>query len=158
LHGRSSPYVEEVLAELYGNRFGRGFLTVGGVRLGLPGSELGGFVARLASAVSDFESIAEVIFDAPSVVSRFERTGAISQTVADDLGLVGPVARACGCDRDARRGHPEGIYRRLPVAVALRTDGDVMARAEVRRAEVGHPCRPITPNRARTSWSSHHSR
>jgi Ni,Fe-hydrogenase III large subunit len=137
-YGRLRGDFLNLLIELSGNRFGRGLLTVGGVRFGLPGSELGGFVARLGSAVSDFESIAEVIFDAPSVVSRFERTGAISLTVADDLGLVGPVARACGCDRDARRDHPEGIYRRLPVAIALRTDGDVMARAEVRRAEVGH--------------------
>jgi Ni,Fe-hydrogenase III large subunit len=137
-YGRLRGDFLNLLVELSGNRFGRGLITTGGVRLGLPGSELGGFVTRFTSAVADFESIAEVIFDAPSVVSRFERTGALGQEEADELGLVGPVARACGCDRDARRDHPEGVYRRVPVQVALGSTGDVMARAEVRRAEVGH--------------------
>jgi Ni,Fe-hydrogenase III large subunit len=52
--------------------------------------------------------------------------------------LVGPVGRACGLDRDARRDHPEGIYRFSPIPIALRDSGDVMARAELRRAEVGN--------------------
>ncbi len=137
-YGRLRGDFLNLLVELSGNRFGRGLVTTGGVRLGLPASELAGFATRFENAAADFERIADVIFDAPSVVSRFDGTGALNQTMADELGLVGPVARACGSDRDARRDHPEGIYRRMPVEIALGSTGDVMARAEVRRAEAGH--------------------
>ncbi len=127
-----------LLMELSGSRFGRGLLALGGVRFELPAGERKGFLTRFETAVSDFQRIADVIFDAPSVVSRFERTGSLSGGMAEELGLVGPVARACGCVRDARRDHPEGFYRQARIPIATRDTGDVMARAEVRRNEVGH--------------------
>jgi Ni,Fe-hydrogenase III large subunit len=137
-YGRLRGDFLNLLMELSGNRFGRGLLVPGGVRFDLPSEEHDGFLARFEAAALDFERIADVIFDAPSVVSRFERTGSLSKSMAEDLGLVGPVARACGADRDARSDHPEGIYRTSPVPVVLRETGDVMARAEVRREEAGN--------------------
>ena len=137
-YGRLRGDFLNLLVELTGNRFGRGLLVPGGVRFDLPASERAGFLARFEAAATDFERIADVIFDAPAVVSRFEGTGRLDKATADALGLVGPVGRACGLDRDARRDHPEGIYRFAPIPVALRDSGDVMARAELRRAEVGN--------------------
>jgi Ni,Fe-hydrogenase III large subunit len=127
-----------LLLELSGSRFGRGLLVPGGVRFALPPEEHTGFMRRFDVAVADFDRIADVVFDAPSVISRFERAGALDKRTSDELGLVGPVARACGSNRDARRDHPEGAYRTSAVPVACRDTGDVLARAEVRRAEVGH--------------------
>jgi len=137
-YGRLRGDFLNLLLELSGNRFGRGLLALGGVHYNLPAAEWAGFMRRFETAVVDFHRIAEVIFDAPSVMSRFERTGSLSKAVAEELGLVGPVARACGCDRDARRDHPEGIYRFAPLAIVVGGSGDVLARAEVRRDEVGH--------------------
>jgi Ni,Fe-hydrogenase III large subunit len=137
-YGRLRGDFLNLLIELSGNRFGRGLLVHGGVRFQLPASERAGFMKRFETATTDFERIADVIFDAPSVVSRFEHTGSLSKEIADELGLVGTVARACGLDRDARRDHPEGLYRFTSIPVAVRETGDVMARAEVRREEVGH--------------------
>jgi len=136
-YGRLRGDFLNLLIELSGNRFGRGLLCPGGVRATLPAGERASFLARFETHVADFERIAEVMFDAPSVVSRFEGTGRLGQATAAELGLVGPVARACGLVRDARRDLPEGLYRSLQVPVATRETGDVMARAEVRRAEVG---------------------
>jgi len=68
-------------------------------------------------------------------MSRFERTGVVSREVADALGLVGPAARASGCDRDVRRDHAFGIFRYAYVPVSLAPDGDVMGRALVRWLE-----------------------
>jgi Ni,Fe-hydrogenase III large subunit len=127
-----------LLLELTGNRFGRGLLRPGGVRFGLSGQERAALVARCAAATADFERIADVMFDSPAVASRCEGTGQLTATVAAELGLVGPAARACGLDRDARRDHPEGAYRDLAPPVATREAGDVLARAEVRRLEAGH--------------------
>jgi Ni,Fe-hydrogenase III large subunit len=69
------------------------------------------------------------------VAARFEGTGAVSRELAETLGLVGPAARASGCDRDARRDHPSGIYRFVHVPVALAESGDVMGRALIRSIE-----------------------
>ncbi len=76
------------------------------------------------------------MFGANSVVARFEHAGTLSRAVAEDLGLVGPVARASGCDRDARRDHPHGIYRFAYIPVALAETGDVLARVLVRWLEI----------------------
>lgn len=135
-YGRLRGDYLNLLVEMTGNRFGRGWLVPGGVRLGLPEGERAGFLSRLAAAAEDCERVAELVFDASAVVSRFERTGRVEAKVAAELGLVGPVGRASGLERDARCDHPEGAYRESPPAIAVREAGDVMARAEVRRAEI----------------------
>ncbi len=75
-------------------------------------------------------------FNTPTVGSRFEQTGVLARKAAEELGLVGPVARASGCDRDVRRDHPFGVFRFAHVPVALVDSGDVMARALVRWLEI----------------------
>jgi Ni,Fe-hydrogenase III large subunit len=52
------------------------------------------------------------------------------------LGLVGPVARACGVERDVRQEFPFGIYRFFQVPVSTFQTGDVFARAYVRWLEI----------------------
>jgi Ni,Fe-hydrogenase III large subunit len=69
------------------------------------------------------------------VSARLERTGRVSLAVAEEIGLVGPPARASGLDRDVRRDHPTGAYRFALIPVALGESGDVYARAMVRRLE-----------------------
>jgi Ni,Fe-hydrogenase III large subunit len=137
-YGRLRGDFLNLLQEMSGNRFGRGLLVPGGVRLDLPDAELAGFAARFENHAADFERIADLVFDAPSVISRFEQTGVLTLAMAGELGLVGPAGRACGLPRDARRDHPEGSYRTASVPVVVRETGDVMARAEIRRAEAGH--------------------
>ena len=51
----------------------------------------------------------------------------------DELGLVGPAARACGAARDVRRDHPYGLYRFAHIPVVTADSGDVFARAWVRK-------------------------
>ncbi len=124
-----------LLLELSGNRFGRGLIRPGGVRSLPDDAARRAILTRLDRASRDVQLVADVMFDAPSVLSRFERTGIVGRDVADALGLVGPAARAGGCDRDVRRDHPRGVYRFAIIPVAHLMDGDVMARARVRRLE-----------------------
>ena len=67
---------------------------------------------------------------------RFEGTGAVEHDVATALGLVGPAARACGLEVDARQDFPSGIYRFAQVPVSTWMTGDVFARAYVRWLEI----------------------
>ena len=125
-----------LLAELSGSRFGRGLIVPGGVRFGLAASRRDALVARLDVAARDLGAAAGVMFDSASVLSRFEGTGVVTRETAEDLGLVGPVARASGLSRDVRRDHPHGIYRFAMIPVAAGESGDVMARAMVRWLEI----------------------
>jgi Ni,Fe-hydrogenase III large subunit len=134
--GRLRGEFLNIFMELSGNRYGRGLLCVGGVRFGLNPAQRTKILARLERAKADFQRIAELVFNTPSVLSRFEQTGVVTREVANDLGLVGPTARASGADRDVRRDHPSGIYRFTHLPVATLTDGDVFARALIRQIEV----------------------
>jgi Ni,Fe-hydrogenase III large subunit len=133
--GRLRGEFLNLLLDLSGNRFGRGLLRPGGVRFGLEESRREDFLSRLASAGRDFQKIADLVFGDSTVASRLERTGVLARKTAEELGLVGPVARASGCDRDARRDHPFGVFRFAHIPAALAESGDVMGRAIVRRIE-----------------------
>jgi len=121
--------------EICGSRFGRGLLIPGGVRSYMPGHRREALLRRLQIAETDLCHIAEVTFQSPAVVSRFEGTGVVSQALAETLGLVGVAARASGCDRDVRRDHPFGVFGKLGLQTEKASSGGVMARAEIRRRE-----------------------
>jgi Ni,Fe-hydrogenase III large subunit len=133
--GRIRGDLLNLLLQISGNRFGRGLVRPGGVRFGLPAAQRAQFRERLLRIEQDVRETADVMFGATSVVARFEHTGILPNAVAEDLGLVGPVARASGCDRDVRRDHPHGIHRFAYIPVAVVEGGDVMARVMVRWLE-----------------------
>ena len=121
--------------EICGSRFGRNLLMPGGVRFDLP-DDRAKFLRRLDVAAAEVSRVVGLMLGTPSVVSRFEGTGVVQREVAQALGLVGPAARASGCDRDVRRDHPFATFRRAPVQVATAATGDVMARAQIRAHEI----------------------
>jgi len=123
-------------AEICGNRFGRGLVRPGGTGFDIDEAGLRRLGERLDQAYADSRSAIELLWDAPSVMERFEGTGVVPREVAAELGLTGPAARASGLDRDARRDHPSGIYRVQHIPVALADSGDVFARAYVRWLEI----------------------
>jgi Ni,Fe-hydrogenase III large subunit len=133
--GRLRGEFLNLLLELSGNRFGRSLVEPGGVRHGLTAAQRATFLERLARAERDLRDTAELALASPSVGARFEQTGILARSAAEDLGLVGPAARASGCDRDARRDHPQGMFRYAHIPAALAESGDVMARALVRWIE-----------------------
>ena len=133
--GRLRGEFLNLLVELSGSRFGRGLIKPGGVRFGLSAEQRTDFLARLARAERDLEDTAQVTFHSNTVGSRFEHTGVVTREAAEALALVGPVARASGCDRDVRRDHPFGMFRFAHIPVAFVESGDVMARALVRWLE-----------------------
>jgi Ni,Fe-hydrogenase III large subunit len=124
--------------EICGSRFGRGLIIPGGVRFDIPAAGRATFLARLQAADTDLRHIADVVFQTAAVVSRFEGTGVVTTAMAETLGLAGVVARASGCDRDVRRDHPAGVFRRTSIEPAVASSGGVMARAQIRRREAEH--------------------
>jgi Ni,Fe-hydrogenase III large subunit len=123
-------------ALLCGSRLGRDLLTPGGVRFDMDGHRLETFRAGLEATARDTANAVELMFDTPSVLARLEGTGRVLPVHAEDLGLVGPPARACGLPRDVRREHPYGPYGEAAPPRAREEGGDVAARARVRWREV----------------------
>lgn len=127
--------IQNALGLLTGHRFGRGFLVPGGLVAPVGDDVLAELARVLATFGRECTQVVSLALDAPSVLSRFEGTGVVSQAVARDLGLLGVAARASGCDLDARRDHPLPGCRPLPSAPSVQATGDVLARARVRVAE-----------------------
>jgi len=123
-------------AALCGSRFGRGMVRPGGVRFDLDDARIADLRKRLQSALKDVTNAANLLWDTASVMARFEDTGKVSLDVCDELGLVGPVARASGAIRDVRHEHPFGIFHFSQIPVSTVETGDVFARAYVRWLEI----------------------
>lgn len=122
-------------ADICGSRFGRGLVRPGGVYFDFLPEQTTRMIKRLAEIGRDYSGAVELLWNSPSVMARFEKTGLIKQEDALALGLVGPAARACGIVRDVRQDHPFGIYRTTAPAISVETGGDVLARAMLRWKE-----------------------
>ncbi len=136
--GRIRGDLLNITALLCGNRLGRGWIRPGGVGFNLENDRIAEILKRLERAEKDLSGAVELLWREPSVLSRLEYTGALSKTEAEELGIVGPPARASGLARDVRRDFPWGIYRFVQIPVVTVTSGDVLARALIRWREIQH--------------------
>jgi Ni,Fe-hydrogenase III large subunit len=123
-------------ALLCGSRFGRGLLRPGGLGFDSDGARAQQLLEKLEISLRDVTGAVNLLWDTPSVMGRFDDTGKVSEQVAEQLGLVGPAARACGIARDIRHDFPSGIFRFAQVPVSTWHSGDVFARAYVRWLEI----------------------
>ncbi|HUA36843.1 MAG TPA: NADH-quinone oxidoreductase subunit C [Candidatus Sulfopaludibacter sp.] len=123
-------------ALICGSRFGRGLVRPGGVLFDLEEARQTQLAERLAQARRDVTNAVNLLWDAPSVRSRFENAGPILRGTARELGLVGVAARASGLERDVRAQFPSGIYRFAQIPMSLYHTGTVFARAHVRWMEI----------------------
>jgi len=118
-----------------GTRYWRGVAVPGGLRFDFESARVAELAQAVARASRDFSKIARLILETPSIQNRFETAGVLSREAAQQLAVVGPVARASGIDLDVRRDHSYGAYVGHPIEVPVTHYGDVMARARIRVAE-----------------------
>jgi Ni,Fe-hydrogenase III large subunit len=133
--GRLRGEFLNLTAELCGNRFGRGLVRPGGVRYDLDGDMAVSIAVRAEELLRQTDEAVDLLWDNPSVLARFEDTGILTSETALTLGLVGPVARACGIAKDDRHDFPVGSLPVSPIPVETSTTGDVLARAKLRQQE-----------------------
>ncbi|MCI0365710.1 MAG: NADH-quinone oxidoreductase subunit C [Phycisphaerales bacterium] len=119
-----------------GSRFGRGMVRPGGAQFDLESDRTDELLTRLDAAETDTAGAVNLLWDSYSVMARLEDVGAVSQHDCEELGLVGPAARASGIGRDVRHDHPAGHFRFSHIPVSTWNSGDVFARAYVRWLEI----------------------
>ena len=134
--GRIRGDVLNMTGLICGNRFGRGIVRPAGAGFDLDREMVDDLLSRLDAIEKDLTVAVGLLWKTSSVTARFEGTGAINRKTAERLGLVGPVARACGIGRDVRQDMPAGIFQFAQVPTATWNSGDVMARAIVRWMEI----------------------
>ena len=119
---------------LTGHRLLRGVIVPGGVT----GADLpyGPITVDLNRLLTDFEEIVGICRRNTLVQDRIEGTGLLPLVVAQDFGVVGYVARACGIRRDVRADLPSAAYGQVAVQPIVERAGDVAARLLVRVREV----------------------
>jgi Ni,Fe-hydrogenase III large subunit/Ni,Fe-hydrogenase III component G len=138
--------LQQLNERLAGNRFLRGLVIPGGVRLDLSNDLLADLAAMLRATLAGLDSLMRLIEGTPSVVDRLDDTGVLQRQAALDLAVTGVAARASGVDRDARRDHPHGAFADAePPDLHVVTDsgGDAMARVMVRALEARESIRLI---------------
>jgi Ni,Fe-hydrogenase III large subunit len=127
-----------LLLTLCGNRFGKGLLRPGGVTQVMGEEQRHIIRQKLKELRPEIDHVCELLFSAHTVQGRFEHTGTVSRTTAEQLGLVGYCGRASGLAYDVRTCFPNEFFDRLPACGHRLTNGDVSSRATVRREEIAH--------------------
>jgi Ni,Fe-hydrogenase III large subunit len=133
--GRLRGEFLNLLVAMSGNRYGRGLIRPGGVIFDLPDDFIEAAGKRLVRARGELREVADLFFATSSVRSRLEGVGTLTLPWCDELGLLGPVARACGAVRDVRQDHPPAGWDARAIQVTTAATGDVLARAQVRWTE-----------------------
>jgi Ni,Fe-hydrogenase III large subunit len=134
--GRLRTPIVNFLQEWGGNRLAKGLIR--------PGCNQFPFTPALAQRLNiildifepEFNEMAEKLFTLPSALSRFERTGLVSNADALAIGAVGMAARMTNIKRDIRSSHPFSLYSEVEHEPIIKRHGDVYSRVQIRRREV----------------------
>jgi Ni,Fe-hydrogenase III large subunit len=143
---RLKERLQQLNEQIAGNRFLRGLVVPGGVRLDLSDDLVDALRMGLHDTLAGLDGLMERIEANSSIVDRLDDTGVLSGQAAVDLAVAGVAARASGVDRDARRDHPHAAFAdktppdlRVPTLVA----GDAMARVMIRAMEARESIRLV---------------
>jgi Ni,Fe-hydrogenase III large subunit len=134
--GRLRTPIVNFMQEWGGNRLSKGLIRPGQNKFPFTPALATRLTEVLATFEPDFTEMIQELFSLPSALSRFERTGVVSQEDARSMGSVGMVARTCGINRDIRLSHPHSLYQELTHDPVIKHHGDVYSRVQMRKEEV----------------------
>ncbi|MDO5853121.1 MAG: hydrogenase large subunit [Thermoplasmata archaeon] len=121
---------------LTGHRLLMNSVVPGGVRRDIPQETLKRLDDFILEIKFEMEELASVMMDSAALLDRLEGTGVLKRTDAEELGMVGPIARASGVESDVRAEVGYELYGRLGMRVVTEPKGDVHARTMVRLGEI----------------------
>ncbi len=128
---------------LFGHRYLYDRIVPGGVAFDLTGEGRVALRDETTKIEAEVHDLKRIYDEHAGLQDRFANTGIVSADLAVRLGLTGLAGRASGQVWDARGQFPFAPYDVLAVNVAGHRRGDVLARSEVRFAEVFESLRLI---------------
>ena len=130
-------------ARLFGHRYLFDCIVPGGVAVDITESGKAELAIEVGRIEAEVRSLKTIYDDHATLQDRFANTGIVKPELAAQLGLTGLAGRASAQAWDARVQFPQAPYDQLDVSMATQGRGDVLARAEVRFAEVYESLRLI---------------
>ncbi len=127
---------------LTGHRFLFGSIVVGGSALELDASQVADARETLDRIRAESSRAWKSLLFNSSFMDRMPDIGIVNADRANELGVVGPAARAAGVAEDVRTVSPRLAYGDFEPAALRRAVGDVQARLEQRALEL-LPCLDI---------------
>ncbi len=133
---REREKLYDIFENLTGARFTTSFTRVGGLA-----HDMSPQVAQMIwTYIKEFpENLAEcekLLNKNRIFVERTDGVGVISPEQALDLGVTGPMLRACGIEHDLRRANPYLVYEKMDFDIPIYEGGDTLARYYVRMDEM----------------------
>lgn len=135
--GATRTLVINTMLEFSGSRFGRGFLTLGGVNFDISEEKISRAIKTFNKVEKDVKRMVRTMLKNSTVMSRLEKTGTISTERAKEIGLTGMAARAAGVNLDIRFDFPDKWIEELNIErIKIKGTGDVNARFKLRFREI----------------------
>ena len=144
-HAYASIIKEAILQlneKLSGNRYLRKINVVGGVTQDIDEIKKELLLDSLKRIKYDFNELVKILNSSVSFMDRVDTAGVLRRKTAEDLGVVGLVARASGISTDIRKYFP-GVYNQARFKMMTQESGDVLARLRVRISEFEESVRLI---------------
>ncbi|MCB0726299.1 MAG: NADH dehydrogenase (quinone) subunit D [Ignavibacteriae bacterium] len=130
----------EKILDLYdvicGARFTTSYTRIGGVAQDIPDSALNGIKIFIEEFSAKLQEIRDLVERNKIFIERCEGVGHLPKQDCIDLGLTGPLLRACGIERDLRKQEPYLVYDKLDFDIPTYTDSDCLSRYYVRVEEL----------------------
>ena len=133
---RDRETVMDLLEQLAGNRVNYSVNVLGGVKVDVDLAQAEAIRKGLDFLEQRTRHYLDVVTKDASFLQRTRGIAPLSAEQVEQLGVVGPTARASGVTRDIRVEAPYGSYARFPVSVVRETAGDLEAKFVVRIKEL----------------------
>ncbi|HEY1905919.1 MAG TPA: NADH-quinone oxidoreductase subunit D [Myxococcaceae bacterium] len=140
---RERELVLDLFEEVTGARFHYNTHTLGGNRHDLPAGWSAKVKAALDVIGQRLDEYESMTLQNRIFLDRTTGVGKLETDLALELGITGPILRACGVDHDLRRDAPFHAYDEMKVNVVTATGGDCLARAQVRLGEMRESVRLV---------------
>ena len=133
---REREKILDLFEALTGARMMCNYMRFGGCRVDLPPCWLEQTKTVVANFPRFIDEYEKLLSENEILMARTQGTGVLSQELAINAGITGPMLRAAGVNYDIRKVDNYGIYGRFNFRVPLGEQGDVYDRYMIRVLEM----------------------
>ena len=132
---REREEILKIMEFFSGQRLMTSYIRIGGLALDAPRGWEKVVKKFLDSFPSRVEQYEDLLNNNPIWTGRTKGIGPLDVNRMINIGISGPLIRACGLPHDLRKMEPYSSYEKFDFKVCTHTDGDVWGRYQVRMGE-----------------------